>query len=83
MFGLSLLYLTISTNTISFLTTAFVFSEFNCFNEDLKINQGIEQTQTFHTYYRPEGNLECVIYIHGTGYTYPSERDFKILRVEL
>ena len=78
MFTLSILFLSISTTSVSFLTPAFVFSEFSCFNEEMKINQGIEQAQTGHNYYRPKGEFECVIYIFGKGYIWPSERDFFI-----
>ena len=83
MFTLAILHLVIATNTVSFLTPAFTYSEFNCYNEEMRINQGIDFTATGHNYWKPQGNFTCNLYIYGSGYIYPSERDFISLQIVL
>lgn len=82
---LSILYLTITTTTVSFLTPAFVFSSIVCDvpNYDFPYNHAYTYTRTYHTHKIPEGATECVINIQGKGYTYPSIFDTITKRIEL
>jgi len=85
MFGLSLLYLTISSTSISFLSTAFVFSSIVCDipDYDFPYNHAYVYTRTYHEHHIPEGATECMITASGQGFVYPSIFDNRILRVEL
>ena len=72
---LSILYITITTTTVSFLTPQFVFSYIICIDNEHTYNYSIDYESTGHNYNIDVKNKDCIITINGSGILFPSWKD--------
>ena len=81
MFSLSILFLTITSTNISFLTPLFVHSQIICMN-DIKYDYAIENA-TGHFYNLNVTDKECYLTVRGNNpILYPSVRDSLTIKLD-
>ena len=80
MITLSILFLNITTTSISFLTTFFIHSQIICINED-KYDYAIDNA-TGHNYNLNVTDKECYLTVRGHGILYPSYRDSITIKLD-
>ena len=84
LFHLSIAFILIFNGQVGFLTNAFVDGRLICNDGEQTYVATKDGQWTYHTFNLPEGdNWDCNIMASGSGYVFPSERDFVIKNIVL
>ena len=76
MFTLQIIFILLTGNQVGWLTNAFTYGKLICQQGEVIYMSEDTRLKTYHQFELPEGDWECRIHSYGSGFIFPSERDW-------